>query len=189
MDRGFPIVVYRPGFITGHSQTGACNPDDFLCRLIQACCEMGYYPKLPNQRKEFVPVDYVSSAILHIAASPGSLGRAYHIVPPTRAESIDMDDSMELINSAGSSPIRGVPYAEWIDHLAACPPQRLLPLQPMLAEKVQDRRTRWELYENMPVYDTTNTARALSNYPDGLVFPTLEASLMKKYLHFLQSRS
>ncbi|KAM4055762.1 AMP-binding enzyme [Hirsutella rhossiliensis] len=187
MDRGFPIVVYRPGFITGHSQTGACNPDDFFCRLIQACCEMGCYPKLPRQRKEFVPVDYVNAAILHIAMSPESLGRAYHIVPPTRAVSIDMDDSMNLIGEAGGLPIHGVSYTEWIEHLAAFPPQRLLPLQPMLAEQVQDGRTRWELYENMPVYDTTNTTRALESYPGGLEFPVLGASLMKKYLEFLQA--
>ncbi|KAM4065659.1 AMP-binding enzyme [Hirsutella rhossiliensis] len=188
MDRGFPIAVYRPGFITGHSQTGACNPDDFFCRLIHACCEMGCYPKLPNQRKEFVPVDYVSSAILHIAASPTCLGRAYHLVPPSRAVSVDMDESMDLVGKAGSSPMYGVSYTEWIDRLAACPPQRLLPLQPMLAEKVQDGRTRWELYENMPVYETTNTDEALESYPGGLKFPVLGVSLMKKYLDFLQAR-
>ncbi|XP_044717742.1 male sterility protein [Hirsutella rhossiliensis] len=119
----------------------ACNPDDFFCRLIQACCEMGCYPKLPRQRKEFVPVDYVNAAILHIAMSPESLGRAYHIVPPTRAVSIDMDDSMNLIG------------------------ERLLPLQPMLAEQVQDGQS----------------------YPGGLEFPVLGASLMKKYLEFLQA--
>lgn len=185
MDRGFPVVVYRPGFITGHSQTGACNPDDFLCRLIQACGEMGCYPKLPNQRKEFVPVDYVNAAILHIAASPESLGRAFHIVPPTRAASIDMDDSMDLVGQASGSPMHAVSYAEWIERLAARPPQRLLPLQPMLAEQVQDGRTRWELYENMPLYDTTNTVKALEDYPGGLEFPVLGASLMKKYLDFL----
>ncbi|KAJ5182526.1 hypothetical protein N7492_000142 [Penicillium capsulatum] len=57
MDRGFPIAIYRPGFITGHNKTGACNPDDFFSRLIDSCIEMGQYPLLPSQRKEFVPVD------------------------------------------------------------------------------------------------------------------------------------
>lgn len=187
MQRGFPIAIYRPGFITGHSQTGACNPNDFLSRLVHACLEMGCYPRLTNQRKEFVPVDFVCAATLHIAAASRSLGHAYHIVPPARALSMDMIDSMELVAQAGDIPMCGVSYEEWIERLKAIAPQRLLPLQPMLAEKVHDGRTRWELYENMPVYETTNTDKALANYPGGLKFPVMRDSLMKKYLDFLQT--
>ena len=188
MDRHFPIAVYRPGFITGDSHTGACNPDDFFSRLIDGCIEMGCYPLLPNQRKEFVPVDYVNSTILHIASMPvsSSLGHAYHIVPPSRAVSIDMNDAMDLVGSALDKPIRGVPYQEWLDALAEMSPARLQPLQPMLAERAKDGLTRWELYENMPVYDTTNTDMALQSFPGGLSFPELNSRLMKKYLSHLE---
>ncbi|KAF3481936.1 uncharacterized protein GIQ15_04695 [Arthroderma uncinatum] len=189
IDRGFPVAVYRPGFITGHSQTGACNHDDFFSRLIHACQEMKCYPQLPNQRKEFVPVDYVNSAILHIASSRSSLGHAYHIVPPSREVSIDMDDSMDMIGECGGDQIRGVSYSEWIKLLSANPPERLQPLEPMLAEKVQDGLTRWELYENMPIYETTNTMNALADYPGGLKFPALDKDLMKRYLNYLQSKA
>ncbi|KAJ6099798.1 hypothetical protein N7467_001333 [Penicillium canescens] len=189
MDRGFPITVYRPGFITGHSETGACNPDDFFSRLIIACREMGCYPALPNQRKEFVPINYVSSIILHIAASPDSLGHAFHIVPPNRAVSIDMDNTMDLIGGVDGAPIECVSYQEWVDKLAANPPERLQPLQPMLAEKVQQGLTRWELYENMPVYQTTNTMKALESYPGGLEFVPLDMCMMKRYMDYLKQHS
>lgn len=189
MNRGFPITVYRPGFITGHSETGACNPDDFFSRLIMACREMGCYPALPNQRKEFVPIDYVSSTILHIAASPDSLGHAFHIVPPSRAVSIDMDNTMDLIGGVDGAPIECVSYQEWVDKLATNPPERLQPLQPMLAEKVQHGLTRWELYENMPVYQTTNTTKALESYPGGLEFPPLDMCMMKRYMDYLKQHS
>lgn len=187
MDRGFPIAIYRPGFITGHSKTGACNPDDFFSRLIDSCIEMGCYPLLPNQRKEFVPVDYVNATILHIASAPtsSSLGHAYHIVPPTRAASIDMNNAMDLIGCVLDKPIRGIPYHEWIDVLAEKVPVRLQPLQPMLAERAHQGLTRWELYENMPLYDTANTALALRTFPGGLSFPELDRGLMAKYLTYL----
>lgn len=187
MDRGFPIVVYRPGFIIGHSETGACNPDDFFSRLILACREMGCYPALPNQRKEFVPVDYVSSTILNIASSPDSFGHSFHIVPPNRGDSVDMNDTMDLIGDVDGFPIQCVSYQEWIDKLVANTPERLLPLVPMLAEKVQDGMTRWELYKNMPIYQVTNTMRLLKNYPGSLQFPVLGKPLMKKYLDYLQT--
>ncbi|PFH60176.1 hypothetical protein XA68_11337 [Ophiocordyceps unilateralis] len=185
ISRGFPIAVYRPGFVTGHSRSGACNRDDFVSRLIEACCEMGCYPLLPNQRKEFVPVDYVTAAILHIAASPTCAGKAYHIVPPSRDASVDMDATMQLVGEALQRPLRGVPYSEWVDRLAVVAPLRLLPLQPMLAEKIYSGRTRWELYENMPVYDTSNTDAALADYPGGLELPPLDESLMKRYISFI----
>ena len=188
IDRGYPIAIYRAGFITGHGETGTCNPDDFFSRLIHACREMGCYPLLPNQRKEFVPVNYVSSAILHIAQSPSSQGHAYHVVPPRQEVSIDMDASMELIREVGDPSIQGVPYTEWLDRLAANPPERLQPLQPMLAEKVRDGLTRWEMYEKMPIYETKNMMNALADYPGGLEFPILGSALMKKYLDYLQDR-
>ena len=187
INRGFPIAVYRPGFITGHSKTGACNPDDFFSRLIQACLQMGTYPCLPNQRKEFVPVDYVSSVVLHIASSPTALGHAYHIVPPNPDLSVDMDDTMDLVGqSSGGGFLQNVPYAQWIEQLARDPMVSLQPLQPMLAEKVHNGLTRWELYENMPVYATENTERELATYPGKLVFPRLDNNLMQKYLAWLQ---
>lgn len=189
MDRNFPVAIYRPGFITGHSRTGACNSDDFFSRLIHSCTEMGYYPLLPNQRKEFVPVDYVNAIVLHIAGLPAgaSLGHAYHIVPPNRLASIDMNDTMELVGmaSGGNGSVRPLPYSEWVDLLSHKNPERLQPLQPMLAERAHGFLTRWELYENMPLYDTTNTARALESYPGGLQFPILDRTLMEKYVRCL----
>jgi thioester reductase-like protein len=186
MTRGFPIAVYRPGFITGHSKTGACNPDDFFSRLIQACLQMGTYPLLPNQRKEFIPVDYVCDVILHIASSATTVGIAYHIVPPNMSVSIDMNKSMDLVGQASGSPLRGVTYDEWLKQLASDPKFSLQPLQPMLAEKVHNGLTRWELYENMPVYGTENAQAALADYPGGLAFPNLDAGLMQRYLAWLQ---
>ena len=188
MERGFPIAIYRPGFITGHSRTGACNPDDFLSRFLVGCREMGCYPRLFNQRKEFVPVDYVCAVVLHIAASSECLGRAYHVVPPSREASMDVIDFMELAGQAEDMSIHSVSYAEWTERLAENSPERLFPLQPMLTEKVYDGLTRWELYDRMPVYESTNTTAALADYPGGLDFPMLGVPLLTKYLAFLEAR-
>ncbi|KAJ6144101.1 NRPS-like enzyme [Penicillium chermesinum] len=193
IERGFPIAVYRPGFITGHSQTGVCNPDDFFSRLILACAQMGCYPQLPNQRKEFVPVDYVNAIIVQIAklsSSPSTgsqlLGHAYHIVPPNPDVSIDMDDTMELVGQATDTGlIIKVSYQDWIEKLARTPPLPLQPLQPMLAEIVYKGMTRWELYENMPVYDQTNVEQALGiTAPQ---FPAMDGTLIGRYMHHLKT--
>ncbi|KAL4956619.1 hypothetical protein BDW69DRAFT_192267 [Aspergillus filifer] len=220
-DRRFPIAVYRPGFITGHSVTGACNPDDFFSRLIRACSGLGCYPELPNQRKEFVTVDYVVSAMMLISSCVFSLGHAFHIVPYSRDESPDMDTIMQLVSQSSGQRLDRVSYEEWIDRLSGSPSSSssssasssatppisslssstslassesiasLQPLLPMLAEKVRDGLSRWELYEDMPTYDTTNTERAvmIASYRDRdaarLPFPVIDATLMKRYLEYL----
>ena len=40
-ERKTPISIYRPGRISGHSQTGACNSSDSLCRLLAGCVQLG----------------------------------------------------------------------------------------------------------------------------------------------------
>ncbi|GFF79893.1 hypothetical protein IFM61392_10262 [Aspergillus lentulus] len=182
--RGFPIAVYRPGFVTGDYRTGACNPDDFFSRLIRASLDLGAYPALPNQRKEFVPVDYAVTAMLHISSSMSSLGHAFHLLPE-RSGSVDMDAVMELLGQARGVMLQRVSYSEWIERLSASAHASLQPLLPMLAEKVHKGLTRWELYENMPTYDDTNTRQALKTYPGGLQCPPFDCALMKKYLDSL----
>jgi amino acid adenylation domain-containing protein/thioester reductase-like protein len=182
--RGFPITVYRPGFITGDEKTGACNPDDFFSRLIHASLELGCYPHLPNQRKEFVTVGYVVNAMLHIASNIFASGHAFHLLPD-RDASIDMNDVMALLGKTQGASIECVNYKEWIERLSSSANVSLQPLIPMLAEKVHEGFSRWELYENMPTYDRTNTMRALERYPGGLECPPFDCKLMKKYVDYL----
>ena len=80
--KGLPTVIYRPGMITGHTQTGACNASDFASRLIAGVAVMGHYPE-SSSKLDTTPVDFVASAFVKIAMSdlqPGVLGRCFHLV-------------------------------------------------------------------------------------------------------------
>ncbi|KAF2154477.1 acetyl-CoA synthetase-like protein [Myriangium duriaei CBS 260.36] len=165
--RGYPAAIYRPGFVTGHSKTGACNPDDFFSRFVRASCEMGCFPHLPDQRKEFVPVDYISSVLLHISAKRSAFGRAYHLVPPKKELSLDMDDTMVVVGEAHKTPLKAIAYNDWMERLSTDCPRDLLPLRPMLTEQV--------------FQDVT----PLADYPGGLEFPMMSKVLMSRYLSFL----
>lgn len=186
MRAGLPAAVHRPGFIMGDSRTGAGNPDDFIARTIRGSIRVGAYPALANQREEFVPVDYVSRAILHIATDPANLGRAYHLVPPDPRQSIDLDELFAMIAASGY-PLARVDYAEWVERIVrdACGGgSPLCPLLPLLLERVHDGgRTRWQLHEGAPIYDATRAARALAG--SGVVFRPLDRGLMATYLRRL----
>lgn len=188
MARGLPAAIYRPGFVTGSTVSGVSNPDDFMARLVQSCLATASFPVLPSQWKEFVPVDYLCHVVLTIAASPASLGRAYNIVPEHRQRSADMAATFALIQAArpesdaAAAHMTGLPYAEWLAETVALGHPRLKPMFPMLQEKVYRDLTRWELYRDMPLYDTTNTKMALAAV--GLEFdcPDIDLALMRRYM-------
>lgn len=180
--RGLPVNVYRPGFIMGHSRSGVGNADDFMGRSIKGCIQLGACPDLPNQRKEFVPVDYVSAGILRIAQDTGITGEAYHLVPPVPAESIDLNGFFALLAECGY-PLEVLPYADWVHRLIHDPQveqNALCPLIPMLFERVyREVATRWELYEDMPAFTSENTAAALRG---SVAFHKMDRALLERYL-------
>ncbi|MBZ5712804.1 amino acid adenylation domain-containing protein [Nannocystis pusilla] len=182
---GLPVAVYRPGFIMGDSRTGAGNADDFVGRSVRGAIQIGAYPDLPRQRKEFVPVDFVSRAILHIAGSADNHGRAFHLVPPDPQQSPDLNEFFALISEFGYR-LKQWSYAQWVDRTIQDARERdnpLCSLLPMLFERVyRDELTRWELYEDMPAYDTSNTNAALAG--SGIRFVAMDRTLVARYLRY-----
>ncbi|WP_434751038.1 hypothetical protein [Paenibacillus amylolyticus] len=55
----------------------------------------------------------------------------------------------------------------------------------MLAEKVEQDKSIWELYENMPKYDSSNTQHALDSL--GIYFPEINTDLMKRYFNYMKN--
>ncbi|CAM4282799.1 thioester reductase domain-containing protein [Acinetobacter pragensis] len=181
-DEGLPINIYRPGFIMGDSKNGIGNEKDFVARFLKGCIEIGVFPKLEKQKKEFIAVDYVSSCLLNIAKKM-CYQQCYNFVP------LNPDDSINLIELHGYLLKYGynlelVQYQEWINILEKSGDLNsnpLLPLLPMLKEPVYGSMTRWEVYENMPTYRTDNVKKALGN---NLESPTLNQEILHKYLKY-----
>lgn len=180
--RGLPINIYRPGFIMGDSQRGIGNEKDFVARFLKGCIEIGVFPKLEKQKKEFIAVDYVSNSLLNISKKM-SYHQSYNFVP------LNPNDSISLIELHGYLLKYGynlelVEYKEWVDILEKSgdlSSNPLLPLLPMLKEPVYETMTRWEVYENMPIYQSHNVKKTLG---ENLESPTLNQEILHKYLNY-----
>ncbi|RLL97441.1 hypothetical protein CFD26_106922 [Aspergillus turcosus] len=177
---GLPTVIYRPGFIIGHSQKAIANENDFFSRLIMGSIQSGYFPHLPTQRLEYVTVDYVTAAILHIACSRENLGRAYHIVPPDRSVSVDYDQKYKMLREIGY-PVQMLEYKEWVEKIRNSPENALESMMPLLDEPVYEDLSRLQTSRDTPVYDPTNTARALQDRPD-IKYVALDANLLQQFI-------
>ncbi|KAJ5293245.1 uncharacterized protein N7443_009198 [Penicillium atrosanguineum] len=186
-DRGLPVAIYRPGYIIGDSRTGALNPNDFFSRLIVGCIQIGAFPDL-QQNLEYCTIDYVISAMVHIASSNSYLGRSYSLLSPNPAASITVRDTCKVINDAGY-PVRLIKYSQWVSEVIAgqLPNGPLASLMPMFEERVLGELTRWEASQNTPIYDSSNAVDALRDRPD-IRYQPLDPEILSLIISFWQRK-
>jgi thioester reductase-like protein len=113
-ERGLPACVYRPGIITGHSETGAWSTGDATCRIIKVTIDSGLIPDVEGAM-DMTPVDYVSRAIAYLSTSGRALGGIYHLANPTPVHGHEL---VAWVRTSGY-PLRRVPYEEWRTEMLA----------------------------------------------------------------------
>ncbi|PLB37643.1 antibiotic synthetase [Aspergillus candidus] len=180
----FPISIFRPGAIFCHSKTGTGNGTDFVARLMVSCMRLKCYPTMPQQSKNFVPVDYLVNAVLHLSRQQCSLGQAYNVVPTLHEQPEDeMRHMFHMLEKACQTPMKEMPYDKWLELLKTLDDNDpLRPLLPMLEEKVFENHCRWEMYSKMPIYGTENLTRDLRDVPGLAQFPVLDQPLLNRFL-------
>jgi thioester reductase-like protein len=183
-DSGLPTAIYRPGFIVGDSSTGAGNPDDFFARLMVGSIRLGAFPILPKQRMEYVTIDYVVNATLHIASRNQNLGKSYSLVAPDPKDSVNLEKTVEVIGGVGY-PLKHIPYWDWVRMLQMTDDMDnpLLPVMPLLQEPVLNGLSRFETSRNTPHYDSSNTVGALKDKPH-IQYVPFDSRMLGKFLEF-----
>ncbi|MGC1525331.1 MAG: amino acid adenylation domain-containing protein [Phormidesmis sp.] len=182
--QGVPITLFRPGFIMGHSRTGATNTQDFLSRAVMGCVEMGCYPDLANFKNQIITVDYASQAIVHLSQQSELLGVTFHLTPWSAIHDVAWNDLFEWIRDYGY-PLKKMAYIDWKDKLIhqskAAQSNALYPLLPFLSEKIyQQKLTILELYENTSDFDCQNTIDGLKG--SNIDCPIIDINLVYTYL-------
>jgi myxalamid-type nonribosomal peptide synthetase MxaA len=180
--RGLPVVIYRPGRITGHSLSGAWSAEDVLCRMIKGCIQLGKSPVFAAEDVlELTPVDYVSRAIVALSQRKASLGQAFHLYSAVGAK---INDVVNWINTFGY-PLQQVEYDEWLEELARAAGtgaiNELFPFLSLFPQPSQGRQPAGQA--PMVVYDDRNTLAALARTP--VACPPSDATLLHTYLSYM----
>ena len=177
-ERGLPICIYRPGRISGHSKTGACNPSDHTYRMIKGCIQL---KSIPNQdiQLNLSPVDYVSKAIVSLSNQKESIGKAFHLVNP---KPLPLKEMANYIHSLGY-PIELVAYEQWRSQLintVDSPENALYPLLSIFAEETSNSQS-----QNSPLqhFDCQNTLTGLVE--TSIVCPPVDAEVLSTYFCYL----
>lgn len=176
-DRGLPVCIYRPGWISGDSLTGISNPDDLLFRLIQGCIELGSIPD-KDIIEDLTPVDFVSKAIVHLSQQKKSIGKNFHLISPHTIQSSEL---IKSIREFGYS-LKQVPYEQWqvqlLDEVANSLDNPLSPLLTVFAEKEFSKTSNSAMLR----FDCQNTLIGLAGTP--INYPHVDAKLFSMYISY-----
>ena len=184
--RGIPSAIYRPGMITGHSQTGASQTDDLIGRLIRGLIQMGSAPNL-NLKMSLTPVDYVSRSIVHLSLQSTSLGKAFHLVSP---HAVSLSKVVHSIRAFGYA-IEQTDYEQWQEQLlnvATCQENALSPLMFLFTEWVTGNS---ESYLETAAlvsqsFDCQNTLAGLAK--TDIVCPIVDSAVLNAYLSYFNDK-
>ncbi len=191
--RGIPGCIYRPGTITGHSQTGASQTNDLICRSIVGLTQLSNAPDW-DLKMSLTPVDYVSQAIVHLSRQPASLGKAFHLVSP---HALPFRQLVNEIQALGYS-IQWTDYDRWQAQLLKVTSSQENALSPLLF-----LFTEWESENQLSyletaalvsqAFDCQNTLAGLAGSALGeagrsaasIACPTVDARLLHTYFSYL----
>jgi thioester reductase-like protein len=173
--REVPVCIYRPGMITGDSQSGFCKLDDFMPRMIRGCTQLGVAPDMEGFAMDLVPVDYAARATVHLSLEARSLGKAFNVLNPPP---IGWNRIVERMNAFGCA-ITTMPYDRWLEALRNAPGDNsLVYLLPVLDRLSQELFT-W------PRLDCRNTREGLAG--TSICSPPAEELLDTYLSYFVRS--
>jgi thioester reductase-like protein/amino acid adenylation domain-containing protein len=172
-ERGLPVSVYRPGNVSGHSETGASNPRDLLGAVIVESLRLGCAPEIEGWRMEMTPADFVAASILHLASDPAAQGGTYHLANPDPPPA---DEVFDLLEEEGHS-LERLPYEQWLQRIEASPPEEGSPGE-IVGRAAPAAGELWE--DNS--YEDRNTRRALGD--EGPTRPAIDGDLLETYAQY-----
>ena len=178
--RGIPVTIYRPGNITGHSQSGGSKTGDLLHSTVLICLRLGAAPER-DVEFDVTPVDYVAQALMELSLQPESSGRDFHLTNPVPMQTRALNDWMQRSGLG----VEFVPYGVWRDRLLDWGQKMgsddLRILTDILGPRAlaEDEATAVH-----PQYDTSQTQAALAG--TAIQCPRPDTRLFDTYLNYLR---
>jgi thioester reductase-like protein len=123
-ERGLPISMYRLSRAFGDRETGACQTDDLLWRVLKGCIQVGAAPADAALTHDVVPVDYVAAAIVALSRRDRAVGGTFHLCNPERLSFATVVAGL----TADGYPTTELPPRLWADMVRADPGNAAYPV-------------------------------------------------------------
>lgn len=109
--RGIPMMIFRVGEMVGHSKTGVGRTDDMFVTLLRLFSASNFRTDYKNAIIDFVPVDYISQAIIYLAGQEKSIGNVYFLTNPEPSNFNIFFDVMEEVTQ---NKLKETNFEQWV---------------------------------------------------------------------------
>lgn len=184
------VTVYRPAVICGDSQTGYTNTYHGLFVYLRLMAML--IPCIPpdadgmrrtpirlkftgNERRNLIPVDWVSAVMTRLLENPAARGLTYHLVPedPVQVRKV-IDWCSEYFNSTGVL-YAGDPEPENAADRPVSEDEQ------MFAAMFRENAETYSNYETTDnTFDASNTKRMVPDLP----CPELDRTIVRRYVEY-----
>ncbi|MEJ3719926.1 amino acid adenylation domain-containing protein [Paenibacillus polymyxa] len=177
-EEGMLVSIYRPDVISGHSQTGVWNENDFASKTLRSIASSGIIPE-GSFKFSWLPVDTVSQAIVELSSFPQSLNKNFNLASPYFFE---LSELANWLREAGF-PIQVMPFSTW--------KKQMEDAQAVGSGDSQIPDVVWRAAEDYKLritftYDMHNAVEGLQG--TGIQFSPISKDIICKYVnHFIQN--
>lgn len=187
-ERGIPVSIYRPGFISGDSRTGAeaDSQGQLYCAFLEGCLQLGAAPRV-EKVLDLLPVDFVARAIAGISlTAEAAAGRSYNLRNP---HPMPQRAYYAQLRRRGY-PLREIAYPRWRQAVLELPPSSDNPLVRFqgyyrAVTEQSMRRLEAQMDRAMPIEDTAAVAQLSAL---GIDCPRFDGALLDRYLDWYRAR-
>lgn len=189
--RGIPCCIYRFGLVTGDTQQGRYDTDQWLYRLLASCIQLGSYPIDYGMEVAPVPVDFAVKALVFLSAQKDVEQNIFHLDSPN---TVDLNRFMQVYNQVFEKPLQSLPYAQWLQVLKCSvedgEQESSASIYPLLHRDISvgDAQPQVDNSSSQTMRKSTNiccqsTLALLQQY--GIYLPNIDRLLLKIYLVFI----
>lgn len=182
LQKGLPGSIYRPGIISGDSQTGVWHFGDAATRFLVHSLKHAKAPAIDESKTvDMVPVDYVSKAVIYLSLKPSALGGVYHLTNPSPISILEL---IKKSNKMGYK-IDFIPYDDYEQSTKNAIAQDihdvLYPLLPLFQEQIIPGQSIFSLMLQRPKFECANTLNQLA---DSKISCTPSIELIEGYIKY-----
>jgi thioester reductase-like protein len=173
-DKGLAVTIFRPGRITGHSQSGLSDPQSLFVRSLRGYIELNMVSDRYAD-EDMTPVDFAAKALVVLSLKPDAIGKIFHLINP---QPMPAPLILSCLQQAGYK-LDIVPDSQWRERMVAKlemqPHNPLYPFLPLIKE----------LPASLSVqrFGCSNTLKYLTG--TGVVCPPADAALFRTYLKYI----
>lgn len=177
--RGMPLMIFRLGYATYHSQSGVTANYQWWGNLVKTCIKYQAIPDLTSFNGAFTSVDYICKSITHISKNSHAIDKVFNLVPAVE-NTLMTNDFFILLENYFNYQFERLPLSQWCEMCINDSNSLLYSMLAVFEEPIYNDKSLIELYQYTYHFMSDNTEQFLQG--SGIEQPKFDQAELYRYL-------